>query len=370
MRAGQQLFFRPDTYFDGLLADIDNAVSQIRLEIYIFELDTTGTRILQALLRAAARGVKLQLLIDGVGSYRDAAAIAEQLDSTNCELRVFHPLPWDFPLYRRALRAACWYSNILYLVASINHRDHRKLCIIDDKTAWMGSYNITDDHFNRQSSDTDDYWHDTGLRVTGPVVNRLSVNFDEVWHRKTSGVGRRSLYFMGSREISRRRQHKLQLLQVLALARQRIWITNAYFNPSRQLLRILKHKASSGISVILIVPLRSDVIFFPLLTRSFYADLLQAGIQVYEYDKRVMHSKTMVIDDQALVGSTNLNYRSLFHDRELDLLLDDDALVTRLRQRFDNDVEISRKISLDNPDRNPWLLRPLGWLARFLRYWL
>ncbi|MCP4391174.1 MAG: phosphatidylserine/phosphatidylglycerophosphate/cardiolipin synthase family protein, partial [Gammaproteobacteria bacterium] len=96
----------------------------------------------------------------------------------------------------------------------------------------------------------------------------------------------------------------------------------------------------------------------------------QAGIQVYEYDKRVMHSKTMVIDDQALVGSTNLNYRSLFHDRELDLLLDDDALVTRLRQRFDNDVEISRQISLDNPDRNPWLLRPLGWLARFLRYWL
>jgi cardiolipin synthase len=370
VQAGQQLFFRPDSYFDGLIADIDRAVSQIRLEIYIFELDSTGNRIIQALKKATARGVRLQLLLDGVGSYRDASDIARQLDSANCEMRVFHPLPWDFSLYRRALRSERWYSNILYLLASVNHRDHRKLCIVDDRIAWIGSYNITDDHFNRQSSNAGDYWHDTGLRVSGPLVSRLAVNFAEVWQRKTGSVSKRSLYFMGSREVWRRRQSKLQLLQVLGLARRRIWITNAYFNPSRQLLRLLKRKARSGISVQLIVPARSDVIFFPLLARSFYADLLQAGIRVYEYDKRVMHSKTMVIDEQILVGSTNLNYRSLFHDRELDLLLDDETLVTRLRQRFEDDVANSTEINVGSTDRSPWLLRPLGWLARFLRYWL
>ena len=170
--------------------------------------------------------------------------------------------------------------------------------------------------------------------------------------------------------MSRRQQRKLQLLQVLRMAQQRIWITNAYFNPTHRVLGALKQKAQAGISVKLIVPAHSDSVFFPLLARSFYADLLQAGIQVYEYDKRLLHSKTMVIDDQGLVGSTNLNYRSLFHDRELDLLLDDDELVSRLQQRFDTDIGNSTEITLRKPLKTRWLARPLGWLARFMRYWL
>ncbi len=160
------------------------------------------------------------------------------------------------------------------------------------------------------------------------------------------------------------------MTQILGLARQRIWITNAYFNPTRRLLQVLKQKAQSGISVKLIVPARSDIVFFPLLARSFYADLLQAGIRVFEYDKRLLHSKTMVIDDQGLVGSTNLNYRSLFHDRELDLLLDDAELVRRLQLRFDSDIANSTEITIRDPLKSRWLARPVGWLARFMRYWL
>jgi cardiolipin synthase len=371
VRTGQQLFFHPEEYFAGLIEDIDNAQTRIALEMYIFELDKVGNRVLAALERAAARQVRLQVLIDGVGSYRDANAIATRLDTAQCELRVFHPLPWDFALYRRALGAGRGISRILYFLASVNHRDHRKLCIIDGKTAWLGSYNITDDHFDLHSTRADDYWHDTGLRVTGPVVNRLATNFSEVWERKTGNLRKRSLYFLSGDEVRRRRQRKLQLVQVLALARQRVWITNAYFNPTYRVLRALKTCASNGVSVKLIVPARSDVVFFPLLARSYYSDLLQAGIQVYEYDKRVLHSKTMVIDDQALVGSTNLNYRSLFHDQELDLLIDDGDIVSRLQSRFEQDIEDCREITLlRNPRRHPLLIRPLGWLARFLRYWL
>lgn len=370
MPAGQKLFITPEEYFTGLIEDIDNARIQILLEIYIFDLDIIGSRLIAALERAATRGVKLRLLIDGVGSYRDAKAIAERLDSPMCELRVFHPLPWDFSLYRRALGAGRWYSNILYFFASINHRDHRKLCIVDGSAAWLGSYNITDDHFNERIPESADYWHDTALRVTGPVVNTLATNFDQVWQRKTGNVGKRSLYFMASREISRRRQRKLHLVHVLQLARRRIWITNPYFNPTHRLLKVLKHKARSGISVRLIVPARSDVVFFPMLARSFYADLLQAGIRVFEYDKRLLHSKTMVIDEQGLVGSTNLNYRSLFHDQELDLLLDDEQLVYQLQQRFESDIEDSSEIISGRQFQNHLLYQPLAWLARFLRYWL
>ena len=288
----------------------------------------------------------------------------------NCELRVFHPLPWDFSLYRRALRAGRWYSQVLYFFAAVNHRDHRKLCIVDNEIAWLGSFNITDEHFNRRSVRANDYWHDTGLRVTGSITAQLDANFARVWRRKTGSKGMRSRRFLAIDEISRRRQSRLQLLQVLEMARQRIWITNAYFNPTRQVLKTLKQKARSGVSVMLIVPRRSDIVFFPALSRSFYADLLQAGIRVYEYDDRVLHSKTMVIDEQVVVGSTNLNYRSLFHDLELDLLLADSEILAQIQRRFENDIECSMEITPRRPRRNSWLLLPLCWLARFLRYWL
>ncbi|RLA09587.1 MAG: hypothetical protein DRQ59_12990, partial [Gammaproteobacteria bacterium] len=151
------------------------------MESYIFKLDETGKSVLVALENAIARGVSLQLLIDGVGSYHDAGVIAERLRSTNSEVRVFHPLPWDFSLYRRALYAGRWYSRFFHMIASINHRDHRKLCLIDAQIAWLGSYNITSDHANPGALDADDYWHDTGLRATGSVVSALDTNFGRVW---------------------------------------------------------------------------------------------------------------------------------------------------------------------------------------------
>jgi len=370
VQPGKRLFFKPDEYFDNLIRDINRAQVEIILETYIFKLDNIGNRVLSALNDAAVRGVRLQLLIDGVGSYRDSSQIAENLGSENSEVRVFHPLPWDFPVYRRALKAERWYSQVFYFIASMNHRDHRKLCLIDRKTAWLGSYNITADHENLSSPVEDDYWHDTGLRVTGSVVQLLAANFNHVWHRKTGSISQRSRHFMARDEIRRRREPRLHLQQELGLCCQRIWVTNAYFNPSNQILKILKSKAESGLSVQLIVPKRSDSVFFPLLSRSFYTDLLQSNIRVFEYGNRVLHSKTILIDKQVLIGSTNLNYRSLFHDLELDLLLDNARLVEQMQERFCNDIADSVEITLDQWQQHPWLLRLLGWLSRFLRYWM
>ncbi len=370
MKISNRLYFTPAEYFAGLAADIDKAQHEIILETYIFKLDQTGNQILAVLINAINRGVKLQLLIDGVGSYRDSNDIVDELRSANSEVRVFHPLPWDFSVYRRALEAGRWYSQIFHFLAAINHRDHRKLYIIDQRVAWIGSYNITADHSNSGSQSPDDYWHDTGLRVVGAVVQELANNFNQVWNRKTGSIGERSRRYLARAELTRRKQPRLQLLKLLELCQQRIWITNAYFNPSRQVLKLLKRKAKEGVSVQLIVPKRSDVVFFPLLSRSFYTDLLEADIRVFEYGERVLHSKTMLIDNQLLVGSTNLNYRSLFHDLELDLLLEDSAMVEQMHLRFHNDIQGSAEITLRNWQQNPWLLRLLGWLSRFLRYWL
>ena len=365
-----QLYFNPGEYFDGLVDDIDNARHCIYMETYIFKLDDAGNRVLDALQRAVNRGLRLQLLIDGIGSYYDAAEIAESLSSANSEVRIFHPLPWDFALYRRALTAEHWYSQVFHLVAELNHRNHRKLCLIDEQSAWLGSFNITADHVNSRSELVNDFWHDTGLRVTGTLVKSLVDNFNQVWQHKLSGVGKRSRQFLASEAIARRKQPRQELLQVLEQARQRIWITNAYFNPSKQVLQMLQRKAGEGVAVKLIVPQRSDSIFFPLLSRSFYSDLLLSGIRVFEYGSRVLHSKTMVIDEQLLIGSTNLNYRSLFHDLELDLLSADAQIVAQMEQRFVRDIAASEEITRQAWLRHPWLLKLLGLLSRYLRYWL
>jgi cardiolipin synthase len=368
--ASRELFFTPGAYFSGLVEDIDGARRVVKMEMYIFRLDSIGRSVLDALLRAAGRGVRLRLLIDGIGSYRDAGRIAAELRSCDCEVRIFHPLPWDFALYRRALTAGRWYSQALHFIASINHRNHRKLCLIDERVAWLGSYNITGEHANTGSAKADDYWHDTGIRVTGPALYSLVENFDSVWERKIDSIGARSRQFLASEAISRRRQPRLQLLVLLQTSRRRICITNAYFNPSPRVLKTLKRKAAEGVSVELLVPMRSDIFIFPHLSRSFYTDLLQAGIRVFEYRERILHSKTMIIDDYLIVGSTNLNYRSLLHDLELDLLVSDAAAVGRMERRFRSDIAASAEITLADWQRYPWLNKLLGLLARFLRYWI
>ncbi len=365
----KNLFFTPADYFDGLLADIDSARQEIILEIYLFELDAIGNRFLRALSAAIGRGVRLRVLLDGVGSFRHATRIADELQGENCEVRIFHPLPWDFRAYRRAIRSGRWYSHVLQSLASINRRNHRKLCVIDQRIAWLGSFNLSAMHTAYQPPGSADYWHDTGLRIAGPMVASLRQNFEQVWHRKGGRLGERSRRFIAPEEITRRRQSGLHLIKVLRNSERRIWITNAYFNPSRQLLKILKQKARAGVSVQLIVPARSDVFFVPALTRSFYADLLNAGIRVFEYRRRVLHSKTMVIDDSVLIGSTNLNYRSLLHDYELDAMLSDPELVSRVSARFVADIADSDEITLRRWREHPLLLKLFGWTARLLRYW-
>lgn len=366
----EKLIFDPEEYYESLLADIDLAHEEIILETYLFQLDEVGQQILSALIAASNRGVSIRLLVDGVGSYDDASRIAEKLESPNCQVRIFHPLPWDFAAYRRGLSSGRWYSQMLHLVARINRRDHRKLCLIDEQIAWLGSYNISADHFNRTLHNSDDNWHDTGLRVVGPIVPELKRNFEEVWHRKGGTIAYRARKFLSNNSIRARRRRNRRLIDILLEATERIWITNAYFSPSPGLLKTLKTAARKGVNVRVIAPSHSDVLFFPSLSRTYYVDLLGAGIQVFELKNRVLHSKTMLIDKQVLVGSTNLNYRSFFHDLELDALLNKKESVQCMQEKFCADIKDCTEVTLAHWQGYPWLLKLLGWISRIFRYWI
>ncbi|MCP4494380.1 MAG: phosphatidylserine/phosphatidylglycerophosphate/cardiolipin synthase family protein [Gammaproteobacteria bacterium] len=364
-----RLFFTPDTYFDALLRDIAQAQSSVILETYIFRFDEVGWRFVRQIQEVCAKGVEVRLLVDGVGSFLDTQRLVEELESERCSIRIFHPLPWDFRAYRNALSAGQHYSEMLYHIASINRRDHRKLCIIDQQIAWLGSFNITADHYNRKSDKANQIWHDTGLRTTSRMVAALIANFEQVWQRKGESRTQRTRQFLAVNTIVSRRRHSHEIVELIQTAESRIYITNAYFNPSKRLLKTLKQAAAKQLSVKLIVPSRSDVLFFPSLSRTYYADLLGAGIRVFEYSNRVLHSKTMLIDDAVLIGSTNLNFRSFIHDLEVDALVFDEKAVKQMEQKFESDLTHCIEVTLRRWRKYPKLLKLLGWLPRLLRYW-
>lgn len=365
-----KLVFDPRVYFDGLLADIDCARFEIILETYIFSLDKVGNAFVKSLKQASERGVSVRLLIDGVGSYVDTARLVEMFESTRCEIKIFHPLPWDFKVFRNALIAGQNYSALLSSIATVNRRNHRKLCIIDQKTAWLGSFNITADHYNHHPNEEGPNWHDTGLRTSGSVVPMLLHNFEQVWQRKVENRRNRTRQFLAFSTIRGRKQLATELIDHLNSASERISITNAYFNPSNRVLKTLRRAARRGVQVRVIVPAKSDIFFFPELSRTYYADLLNAGIRVFEYQHSVLHSKTMLIDDTVVVGSTNLNFRSFIHDLELDAVIFDTKIVEQMEQRFEQDLLQCEEIDLKRWQKYPLLLRLLAWVPRLLRYWM
>ncbi len=361
----EQIYSSAGEYYDNLLIDINNAVSSIEIAVYIFAIDNIGQRFIDALISAAQRGVSVRLLIDGIGSADDGDIIAKQLFAAGAVVHIYHPLPWYWSSYRWSLKPGGFIEKLYYFIASLNRRDHRKFFIIDQSIAWCGSFNICCDHLN-----DDDPWRDYGARLTGGAVKNLLENFNSVWFRREQKVTSRLLRFFRSNTSRRLRRIRNRLLvESIRTAKQRVWICSAYFSPSRAVIRAIKIARQRGVDVRLIVAGRSDVTFFPLLSATYYADLLKLGVSIYCYQAGILHAKAMLVDRQCVIGSTNLNHRSFYHDLELDVVLSAQASTARIESLFEQDTENSRKLTLESVSQ--WSRRLLfGWMLRIIRYWM
>ena len=353
-------------YFEGLLCDIDSAEISIDLVVYIFSLDEIGLRFADALSNASQRGVKIRLLVDGVGSAIDAESIARRLSGAGCEVRIYHPLPWYWGNYRWSLRPGSGIEKLYYFIAAMNRRDHRKFCVIDSSVAWCGSFNICQDHLNETIP-----WRDYGVRLTGDAVVSLIDTFDSVWFgRKNQNVSSRVLRFFRSNYSLRLRRLSNRLLVVkIRNAKQRVWICSAYFSPSGAVIRAIKAAKAKNVDVRLIVAGRSDILLFPVLSSTYYADLLKIGVSIYRYQAGILHAKAMFVDQLCLIGSTNLNHRSFHHDLELDVVLSMPDSIGRIKLLLEQDMQNSLQLSQENVML--WgRFMPFGWILRMLRYWL
>ena len=357
----------PNTYA-AMLAAIGSAKHHVHMETYIFEADDIGRQFAAALAERARAGVKVRLMYDSAGSFKTPKEFFKQLSEGGVEVVEFNPVS-----------AATVLKDGF---AAINHRDHRKLTIVDGRVAFLGGINISSVYgslsgsINRERGGDDQPfdkrpWRDTQTRIEGPVVADLQRAYLGQWARqKKEPVIEDKAYFpalaaQGSLVVraiegspSDQGVNAMYIAFVSAVenAEKEILIMNPYFVPHESLRRSLSAAAKRGVDVRLILPSHSDSPFAYHAGHSFYGGLLEAGVKIYERKDRMLHAKTAVIDGVwSTVGSTNLDWRSLLYNDEVNAVVLGPEFASQMAAVFRADLTQSEEITLQG-----WRNRPLS----------
>jgi len=360
-------------YFDHIIDDIDHAKKSIDIEIYAFHMDDLGTRMVEHLIQAAKRHVKIRILVDGAGTTWWHGSAVSRLEKSGIQTKVFRPLPWQLWQWRRSVSRLPFLLRLGYFILNINARTHKKVFIIDGHITYIGSFNIDQRHLGTAKNLP---WRDTGVRLKDADIELLHASFENSWD--PSKLRERWAILNQRKRFNRiRLNHSLQerralyksLLRKIGKCQRCIWITNAYFVPDTMLLRQLKSAARRGVDVRILLPRHSDVPMMTWASRAFYFDLIQAKVRIYEYLPTMLHAKTILLDDEALVGTSNLNHRSLLHDLEVDVHLENPMNAKDIADRFEKDLEQADAMTIDQTHR-PWYQRLLGQFLFLTRYFL
>jgi cardiolipin synthase A/B len=312
--------------FDALVEDIDHATRSINISMYIWETGEASRRVTAAIVARAKAGVACRLSIDALGSSKFQEQVTPTLVAAGCEVRMFRPIAAD----------------------SVTTRNHRKLVVIDGTVAITGGFGVRDDWMG----DGVTGWRDTSVRFTGPAVRAAQQAFAEGWqesggtllpatdfpHATADGTVRLALVTSTASPHLTRAERLVQLL--IAASRKRLWITVAYFAPSKGIRTLLASKARSGVDVRLLVPDEHDDSKVALKAqRMLYDELAAAGVKVWEYQPSMIHAKTIVVDDRlSTVGSINLDPLSLNRLDEDSLVIDDPTFTGELAAAFLADI--------------------------------
>lgn len=350
-------------YFPALSNAIDQAAFEVHLETYIFENDSTGHKFAETLKRAAQRGVKVHVAVDGFGSRDLPKSIVAEMRAAGVEFYFYRPeiSPWVFRKHR--LR-----------------RLHRKLAVIDRRLAFVGGINIIDDAvYKDRDSDRFDY----AVRVEGPLVepifyavrrlwmilswvshgHRMFRKMDRIANPKAAGDIRAA--FLVRDNLRHRRDIQEAYFRAITRARREIIVANAYFLPGIDFRHALIAAAERGVRVILVLQGRREYFLQHYATRTLYGNLLKAGIEIYEYQKSFLHAKVAVIDEHwATVGSSNIDPFSLFLAREANVVIDDQKFAVELKQSLELAMQQAcKQVEGDALERQPLYERFFGWLG-------
>ncbi len=373
----EQLFLDGDEYFAVLLEDIRSAKELVTIEMYLFNEDQLGARIVDELVAASGRGVQVEVLVDGVGSYNLHNSLHARLVRGSVKVKVFNPLPFYHPIFGKigikkkiqALGFRLWH---------INRRDHRKIVTIDKQLMYIGSFNFSADHITRPGFTK---WKDYGIKVSGEHVQFAVLHFKKIWKirdywrllRKLRPIFPRKLWRLSpirlNHSLLARRFYQRELFQKIRKARSRIWLTTPYVIPTPKLIRELGKAARRGVDVKLLISERSDIALFRTLQFFYYPYLLKKGVSIFEYQAAVLHAKAFIIDDYYSIGSSNLNHRSFLHDLEVDLELQELPNKVELQQDFLQSLTKAQDITNEHLKQRTLFDRFLSRLTFLFKYW-
>jgi cardiolipin synthase A/B len=360
-----KVFRNGEATFAAMLEAIENAKEHIHLEYYIFEPDEIGNQILDALVRKAASGVKVRLLIDALGSpdlaKKRGAALRKPLWDAGGEVAVFHP------------------ARFARFNPLVNLRTHRKILICDGVVGFTGGINITaTEHEGLRK----EYFRDTHMRMDGPVVRWLQYVFLEDWAYAKGGGERLKLsgdliatsppgsieaQIVASGPDSGGEAIHRAMISTLHSARERVWLTTPYFVPTEAALYALMDAAMRGVDVKILVPKRGDSGLVTAAAQTYFDELIDAGVKIFEYLPRMLHAKTMVADDEyAMVGTSNFDHRSFRLNFEVGVVTFDKAINHELAEHFERDLSESRLVSRKDRLQIPFGKRLFQSLARLM----
>ncbi|SEG88798.1 cardiolipin synthase ClsB [Marinobacterium lutimaris] len=352
-----------EEYFPALEAAFDRARYEIHLQTYLYENDATGQRVAAALQRAALRGVKVCVLIDGFGSRNLPRQMRERMRSDGVNLLIYRPKisPWTFR--RKRLR-----------------RMHRKIVTVDREIAFVGGINIVGD---RTANDDQAPRYDYAVAVEGPLVEAIRLAAQRLWSRlawlslhkemahrtkmpaSTFTGGSMSAAFLLRDNIRHRRDIEAAYLQAIRQAQSEILLAHAYFLPGLEFRHALIGAVQRGVRVVLLLQGKVEYRLEYYAVRALYGCLLDNGIEIYEYRKSFLHAKVAVVDDHwATIGSSNIDPFSLLLSLEANLVVDNDAFGAGVARRLKETVQTDGwRIRAEGWQQQPTYIRVFSWLS-------
>ena len=335
--------------FDDIFRAIREAKDHVHLEYYIFEPDQIGTALRDLLAEKAGQGVTVRLLLDALGSKRIGRKFLAPLQDAGVHVALFH----DTRIGRR-------------LRPVTNYRTHRKIVVCDGHVGFTGGVNITDEEDPRTLPDA---YHDVHVRIEGNAVRWLQTTFLEDWAYATGEHPRGIEHLLGDllpaseagdipvQIVTSGPDNPLEAIHRMHVSAinsssHRAWLTTPYFVPGEPALMALTSAALRGVDVRLLVPRRSDSAIVSAAARSYYDELIAAGVKVWEYKARMLHSKTLVVDDHcAMIGTANFDNRSFRLNFEVMAVVYGPELALPLVAQFETDLQSSSAVRRERKQR-------------------
>jgi cardiolipin synthase len=354
-------------FFLALFKAIQSASKTILLEYYIIHDDLTGKTLADELAAAVSRGVRVALIYDYIGCVETPSSYFKNLARQGIEL-----IPFNVPSFSRGIH---WFDK----------RDHRKMVVVDGTIAFLGGFNIGDEYAGQ--ADGRPKFRDMGFSVSGSAVTELERIFLETWQMERSGDflqqpepsavrdtparGRARVVIVSGGPHHRRSYIRSAFIAAIASASEEILIATPYFVPGPRIVRSLLRAARRGVRIRLLLPARSDVPIVRLLGRSFYGALLSAGIEIYELDRDILHSKVMLIDhERSVIGSANMDQRSFHRNFEINCVIDNSAFGRQIGKLLQEDLLVSSRIQLDDHERRGFFTRLLERIIKLFGWFL